>query len=129
MRHIRVLICQVDDGGPGWVAHPWLTDRGRAVDTAPGHRTSARCDQVASVGGRGASERADDLTSQHRGMWQSPATRLMPGWRNSCARPPRSASLLSTCSTTTTRSSARRSRGWPRTAASRSCAQPVAHPG
>jgi len=50
MRHIRVLICQVDDGCAGWVAHPWLTARGRAVDTAPGHRASARCDQAASVG-------------------------------------------------------------------------------
>ncbi len=43
-------------GGPphtcaGWLAHPWLTARGRAVDTAPGHRVSARCDQAASVGG------------------------------------------------------------------------------
>ena len=78
MRHIRVLICQVDDGTPdlmsevcpGWVAHPWLKAMGRAVDTAPGHRASARCDQAASVGGRGASERADDLTSQHR--WPPP---------------------------------------------------------
>jgi len=35
---------------PGWLAHPWLKARGRAVDTAPGHRASARCDQAASLG-------------------------------------------------------------------------------
>jgi len=35
---------------PGWLAHPWLKARGRAVDTAPRHRASARCDQAGSVG-------------------------------------------------------------------------------
>jgi len=49
----------------GWLAHPWVTARDRAVDTAPGHRASARCDQAASVGGRGVSARVDKLTSQH----------------------------------------------------------------
>ncbi len=34
----------------GWLAHPWVNARDRAVDTAPGHRASARCDQAASVG-------------------------------------------------------------------------------
>jgi len=34
----------------GWLAHPWLKARDRAVDTAPGHRASARCAQAASVG-------------------------------------------------------------------------------
>jgi len=38
-------------GCAGWLAHPWVTALGRAVDTAPGHRASARCDQAASVGG------------------------------------------------------------------------------
>jgi len=38
-------------GCAGWLAHPWLKARDRAVDTAPGHRASARCDQAASVGG------------------------------------------------------------------------------
>ncbi len=50
-----------------WLGHPWLKAMGRAVDTAPGHRASARCDRAASVGGgRGVSERADEVTSQHR---------------------------------------------------------------
>ncbi len=31
---------------PGWLAHPWV----KAMDTAPGHRASARCAQAASVG-------------------------------------------------------------------------------
>ena len=34
----------------GWSAHPWLKAMDRAVDTAPGHRAAARCDQAASVG-------------------------------------------------------------------------------
>jgi len=61
-------IAKARDNGlcAGWSAHPWLKARDRAVDTAPGHRASARCDQAASWGGRGASERADDRTSQHR---------------------------------------------------------------
>jgi len=32
MQHIRVLICQVDDGCPGWLAHPYLKAMDRAVD-------------------------------------------------------------------------------------------------
>ena len=39
------------DACAGWLGHPWLKARGRAVDTAPGHRASARCDRAASVGG------------------------------------------------------------------------------
>ncbi len=35
---------------PGWLAHLWFKAMVRAVDTAPGHRPSARCDQVASLG-------------------------------------------------------------------------------
>jgi len=40
----------VDMTCAGWLAHPYLKARDRAVDTAPGHRVAVRCDQAASGG-------------------------------------------------------------------------------
>ncbi len=44
-----------------------LTRCGESLGQTPRHRISARCDQAASWGGRGACEGAGELPSQHRG--------------------------------------------------------------
>jgi len=49
-RPLLIQSCTVLSTCAGWLAHPWLKARDRAVDTAPGHRTSARCDSAASLG-------------------------------------------------------------------------------
>ncbi len=46
----RVTGVDISDTCAGWLAHPWLKAMDRAVDTAPRHRPSARCDQDASWG-------------------------------------------------------------------------------
>ncbi len=46
-----------------------LTRCGESLGQTPGHRVSARYDQATSGGGRGACERADELTNQHSGRW------------------------------------------------------------